>query len=166
MLYALTDNIRSAYNIGSIFRTADGAGFDKVILTGFSPTPQWSSGRGERPAHYSDKSARQISKTALEAEKYLSWEYQPDALKVVAELKKREFFIIALENNVADSQNLFDFQPKNENLCLCLGHEVTGLSEALIKAADVILSIPMYGQKESLNVAVAFGVAAYCLKQH
>ncbi len=163
IVYVLAENIRSAYNVGSIFRTADGAGFNKVLLAGFSPTPRWESHRGKRPLHYSEKAATQIEKTALGAESSLNWNFSREVTPLINQLKKEGFTILALENNVPETQNLLEFVPKNNNLCLCVGNEVEGLSEQILSRADVYLDIPMRGEKESLNVAVAFGVAAYHL---
>ncbi|MFQ5794359.1 MAG: TrmH family RNA methyltransferase [Candidatus Bipolaricaulia bacterium] len=145
--WVLAHNIRSMYNVGSFFRTADGAGVDKIILGGYTAHPP-------RP---------QISKTALRAEESVPWEKVTQAWRRVDELKRQGFYIVALENNVTGSQNLFDAQ-LHFPLLLMLGNEVNGLTNGLLKRADLIAAIPMLGKKESLNVAVAFGIAAYTVK--
>jgi len=139
-------SIRSAYNIGSIFRTADGAGVAKVYLTGYTPAPPHSG----------------IAKTALGAERFVSWEKVKNINSVLEKLKKEKFKIVAVEQS-KKSKNLFSFRKdrKEGNLCLILGNEVRGLSKAILEKCDEIIEIPMLGRKESLNVSVAFGIAVY-----
>ena len=140
-------NVRSRENVGSIFRTADAAGVSKIYLCGITPTPPHEK----------------ISKTALGAETYVPWESYKQTARLIDKLKAQneKLKIIALEQT-KDSQNIFKFKPKYP-LVLILGNEVKGLSPAILKKCDKKIAIPMYGQKESLNVAVAFGVAAYQL---
>jgi tRNA G18 (ribose-2'-O)-methylase SpoU len=138
-------NIRSTYNVGSIFRTADGAGVAKIYLTGYTPTPPHSG----------------IAKTALGTEKLVPWEKAKNINSVLKKLKKEKIKIVAVEQNKR-SKNLFSFRSRG-NLCLVLGNEVRGLSKAILEKCDEIVEIPMFGRKESLNVSVAFGIAAYFL---
>jgi tRNA G18 (ribose-2'-O)-methylase SpoU len=138
-------NIRSAYNVGSIFRTADGAGVAKIYLTGYTPTPPHSG----------------IAKTALGTEKLVPWEKAKNINSVLKKLKKEKIKIVAVEQNKR-SKNLFSFRRRG-NLCLVLGNEVRGLSKAILEKCDEIVEIPMFSRKESLNVSVAFGIAAYFL---
>ncbi len=137
-------NVRSRENVGSIFRTADAAGVSKVYLCGITPCPPHEK----------------ISKTALGAEKTVSWEYHRQIWRLIENLKKDGFRVIALEKTKT-SNDIFKFKPDKRPIAFVLGNEVKGLSPGILKRADVVLSIPMRGKKESLNVAVAFGVAVY-----
>ena len=145
-IYLVLNDIRSRENVGSIFRTADAAGVAKIYLCGITPTPPH------------DK----ISKTALGAEKYVPWEYHKQAWRLLEKLKKDGINIVALEQTKG-SEGLFKFKPKFP-LALVVGNEVSGISPKILKYCDKKISIPMYGKKESLNVAVAAGVALYKLK--
>jgi 23S rRNA (guanosine2251-2'-O)-methyltransferase len=138
-------NIRSAYNIGSVFRTADGAGAAKVYLTGYTPAPPHPG----------------IFKTALGAEKDIAWEKVSKLDSVIKKLKKDKYEIAALEQN-KKSVLLDSFKPK-KNIALILGNEVRGLSKNTLAKCDRVVEIPMHGKKESLNVSVAFGIAAYAI---
>lgn len=139
-------NIRSAFNIGAIFRTADGAGVGKIILGGYSAHPPHPK----------------LAKTALGAEKTVSFERVWPTWRAVGELKKQGYNIVALEQG-RGAKNIFQFKPKFP-LALVLGNEVRGLSEKILKRCDEVVFIPMTGKKESLNVSVAFGVAIYQLQ--
>lgn len=138
-------NIRSRENVGSIFRTADAAGVDKIYLCGITPTPPHEK----------------ISKTALGAETYVSWESCKQTWRLLAKLKEEGMSIVALEQT-KESKDVFKFKPKFP-LVLVLGNEVKGLSPKVLKYCDKKIAIPMYGRKESLNVAVAAGVALYSI---
>ena len=144
-IYVLAHNIRSMHNIGSIFRTSDGAGVSKIYLTGYCACPP----RAE------------ISKTALGAEDYVPWEHYKDPVALVKKLKKEKVQIIALERT-ASGEDIFKFRPKHP-LCLIVGNEIEGIPPELLELADKAVEIPMRGIKESLNVSVAFGVAIYTL---
>lgn len=139
-------NIRSGHNVGAIFRTADGAGVDKLYLTGYTPCPPHT----------------QIDKVSLGAEKWMPWEYRKQAGKFLKELKEIGYTIVALEQTKT-SQNIFSFQPQFP-LALVLGNEKTGVSKSLLKYCDQAIEIPMRGKKNSLNVSVAAGVAMYVIK--
>ena len=139
----ICDNIRSLENVGSIFRTADALAVDKVFLCGIS---------GKPPSH-------KISKTALGAEKTVPWEYHKQTWRLLARLKKQGVFIAALEQT-ENSISLEKFSPRFP-LALVIGHEVKGVSASVLALADAIIEITMLGQKESLNVAVAFAIAGY-----
>jgi len=141
MMYVICDNIRSLENIGSIFRTSDALNIKKIFLCGIC---------GKPPHH-------RISKTALGAENWVEWEYCASVWKLVERLKKEKVSIIALEQ---DGTDLSKFKPKFP-LALVIGNEIKGVSQSVLKRSDKIVSIPMKGKKESLNVAVAFGIAAY-----
>jgi tRNA G18 (ribose-2'-O)-methylase SpoU len=158
-LYLVLDNIRSRENVGSIFRTADAAGVAKIYLCGITPTPDDGN-----PSNFSESSSK-LSKTALGAEKWVPWEYYKQTFRLLSSFDKKKFCIIALELN-KKSDNIFKIKlPKNKNIIIVLGNEVKGLSRAILKRADKIAAIPMHGRKESLNVAVAAGVALYQLRK-
>ncbi len=144
----ICQNIRSLFNVGSIFRTADAFGADKIFLTGITGKPP----------------RREISKVALGAESYLPWEYKRYPAKLVKDLKNQGVRIVALEQVKGKSININKWQPKFP-LALLLGYEPKGLPKKLIALADEIVEIPMHGKKESLNVGVAFGVAANRIAQ-
>ena len=146
----ILDNLRSAHNVGSIFRTADALGCEKIYLCGTTPTPSGAS------LSVTLKAGRELVKTALGAEKRIS-----DPLKF---LKKQNFQIIALEQD----KNAIDIRrlkvKASGKIALVLGYEVKGVSKSVLKQCDKITEIPMFGKKESLNVAVAFGIAGYWIK--
>ena len=144
----LLDNIRSAWNVGSILRSADGFGFSHAYLCGITPTPEVDA----------------VRKTALGAEDYVTWSHHKDALKLVKGLKKEGWKIGALEEDqrAKPISQFVDSQTANP-FVLILGTEVTGVDPELLDLADHILYIPMWGQKRSFNVANAFSIAAYAL---
>ena len=145
-IIVVLDNIRSTYNVGAIFRSADAAGVNKVYLCGITPAPP-------NP---------KISKVALGAEDYIVWEKTKTTWRLLEKLKKEGYFIIALEQG-KKTKNIFKnkFNKKQDKIVLLLGPEVKGLSSKILKRTDKLLEIPMFGKKESLNVAVAFGIAIY-----
>ncbi len=153
--FLILHNIRSLYNVGSIFRTADAAGVSKIYLTGYTPSPT------DKFGNYRKK----ISKVALGAEKYLAREKVRSIAVLIARLRKEKVRIIALEQ----SKSAIDyrkFKPRFP-LALILGNEVTGLSPDILKKCDKIIQIQMLGKKESLNVSVAAGIALFELaKKH
>ncbi|HLN18810.1 MAG TPA: RNA methyltransferase [Patescibacteria group bacterium] len=156
ILYVIIHNIRSAYNVGAIFRTADGAGAAKIYLTGHTPAPHDS--RNER---YQTKAQKMIAKTALGAEDWVKWETANDIMGLIAELKENNFEIIALEQ-AKGSVNIDSFKPKFP-CALILGNEVDGMERDILEKADKVVEIPMKGKKESLNVSVAAGIAIYSI---
>lgn len=142
----LAFNIRSLWNVGSLFRTCDAFGVEKIILSGYTAAPP----------------RREITKTALGAEEHVPWEQARDPQKAIAKLKKRGYTIVALEQ-AKKAQNLATYEPPSK-VCLIVGHEVLGVPKEILKLCDAIVHIPMYGKKESLNVAVAAGVALHRLR--
>ncbi len=156
-IFLIIHNIRSAYNIGSIFRTADGAGIAKIFICGISPIPSTS---GEATGQAPDK----IAKTALGAEKTVPWEYHKQVWRLLNKLKESGVQIVALEQ-AKKSTNIFKFKPKFP-MALLVGNEVRGLNKKILSYTDKIIEIPMYGKKESLNVAVATGIALYKLAEY
>ncbi|MFA5070545.1 MAG: TrmH family RNA methyltransferase [Patescibacteria group bacterium] len=142
-LILIAHNIRSLYNVGSLFRTGDAAGVGKLVLSGYTGYPP----------------REKLSKVALGAEKTVPWEKVNDLGRYLAKLQKEGFQIVALEigKKGIDFQK---FKPKFP-LALVIGNEKRGLSKAIINKADKCIFIPMRGRKESLNVSVAAGVALY-----
>jgi tRNA G18 (ribose-2'-O)-methylase SpoU len=155
MLIAVLDNIRSLYNVGSIFRTADAFNVDKIYLSGYTPAP------------INDRQKKEIHKTALGAEEFIEWEKFGKTWKLLENLKKQKFYIIALETDKkAINISKFNQSDDGRKIALVVGNEVRGLSKEVLRRCDKIVKIPMLGKKESLNVSVAFGIAAFCLTPH
>jgi 23S rRNA (guanosine2251-2'-O)-methyltransferase len=153
-LIIIAHNIRSAHNVGAILRTADGAGVSKVYLTGYTAAPfRKGEDKYETSAH------KMISKTALGAEDFISWEKEKNILTVLKKLKKRKFQIVALEID-KESKNIFKFK-FNFPCAIILGNEIGGVEQGTMKKCDGVVSIQMRGKKESLNVSVASGIAIY-----
>ena len=139
------NNIRSLYNVGSIFRTADGAGIEKIWLCGITGVP--------------GKSRSRIEKTALGAEKAIPWEYRETAASIIHELKAKGYQIVLLEQTER-SIPYEEFHPEAP-ACIVVGNEITGVGEEILPLCDVAVEIGMAGLKNSLNVTVAFGIIAY-----
>jgi len=137
-------NIRSAFNVGSIFRTSDAVSVDKIFLTGYTPKP--------------DKN-KEIAKTALGAENFVKWEKYQNISYLLKNLKREKYYLVAVEQ-AENSIPFYKFKPKFP-LVLILGNEVKGLDKRILKKVNQVVEIPMFGKKESLNVAVTFGVIAY-----
>ncbi len=156
-IIVIAHNIRSTHNVGAIFRTAEGFGIHKIILTGYTPYPKLS--KDSRLPHISEKLTLQIHKTALGAEAIVPFEYQeePD----IAALKLAGYKIVGLEQ--AETSQLLSSYKVPEKIALILGEEVHGIPEELLKQCEDIIEIPMKGQKESFNVSVAAGIALYQL---
>ncbi len=144
----LLDNLRSLFNVGSIFRSAEGAGLRHLYLCGITSTP-------ENP---------KLAKTSLGAEKVVGWSQHNNALDLAASLLKQGLRLWALDVGV-DSQSLFTVQTPNDSVVLVVGNEVSGIDLDLLKLCERTIHIPMQGMKRSLNVAVAFGVAAFALRR-
>lgn len=147
--YLLLHNIRSTHNVGSIFRTADALGVSKIFLSGYTPCPIDRFGRAQK----------EITKTALGAETSVSWKYQKNPQSIISKLKKSGVQIIGIEQS-GDSVDYKKVKIKNQTLFI-VGNEVSGIDKKIIEKCDVIAEIPMRGKKESLNVAVATGVALF-----
>ncbi|MBI5951029.1 MAG: RNA methyltransferase [Chloroflexi bacterium] len=148
MKAVLLDNIRSAWNVGSILRSADGFGFNHAYLCGITPTPEVDA----------------VQKTSLGAEEYVTWSYHPNAVQLVKGLKKEGWTILALEEDKRSIALSKVKTMKADRVALVVGNEATGVDPELLDLADHILYIPMRGQKRSFNVANAFSVAAYTLR--
>ena len=143
----ICDGLRSLFNVGSVFRTSDGVGIEKVYLCGITGKPD------------TEKAERKISKVALGAQNFVEWEYVKQSWRLVEKLKKERYQIVSLEQT-SKSINYTDFKPKFP-LALIIGNEGKGVKKSLLNRSDKIIEIPMRGQKESLNVSVAFGIVAY-----
>jgi len=139
----LLDNVRSLYNVGAFFRTADAAGCEKLYLCGIT-------GRPPKPA---------LTKTALGAEETVAWQYSPLAIRALTDLHEKGYEIAAIETS-RRAVDLFDWQP-NFPVCLMFGHETAGLASELLALCDTHVRIPMLGRKHSLNVATAGGIVIY-----
>ena len=148
-LAVLLDNIRSAWNVGSIFRSADGFGFAHAYLCGITPTPDIEA----------------VTKTSLGAEDSVPWSYHKDAVKLVKGLKKEGWKVWALEecDGAKDIRMNDEVRMMNNKAVLIAGSEVTGVDPELLELCDEIFYIPMRGEKKSFNVAMAFSIAAYAL---
>ncbi|PIQ85807.1 MAG: RNA methyltransferase [Candidatus Omnitrophica bacterium CG11_big_fil_rev_8_21_14_0_20_45_26] len=142
------NDVRSLYNVGSVFRTADGMRAEKLYLCGISGKPP----------------ERAITKTALGAETSVPWEYRRQAVPLLKELKAKGYQIVVMEHTT-QSVSYADFKPIFP-VCLVAGNEVSGVDTAIIDLADVLIDIPMLGEKNSLNVGVAMGIAAYHFLHH
>ncbi len=159
-IYLLLNDIRSSLNVGSLLRTADGLGVSEVFLCGYTPYPAVT--HDPRLPHLAAKIDRRIKKSALGAETSQAWSYEPDVFKVIDQLKRHGVFILALEQS-STSQPLSRFKTE-ASVCLVLGSETTGLSQAVLKSCDAVADIAMLGKKESFNVAVAGGMALFYLR--
>jgi len=143
-IYVLLDNIRSLYNVGSIFRTSDGARIAKLFLCGYTPHPP----------------RKEIEKTALGATVTVPWEYVKDARSVIDNLKSQGIRICVLEHT-NESRKYYSLTKTDFPLCLVVGSEIAGVSKDIITQADIAVEIPMKGMKQSLNAAVAYGIAVF-----
>lgn len=154
-LHVLLDNVRSTFNVGSIFRTADGAGVQQLYLCGITPTP----------------SHPKVGKTALGAEQVIAWSHHNNAVDLACSLQAKGATLWALEDNLRAELLFNDNAPEqqiadaNAPLVLIVGNEITGVDPGLLALCTRILAIPMWGVKQSLNVATAFGIAIYELRR-
>lgn len=160
-IIVIAHNIRSTHNVGSIFRTAEGFGVKRIILSGYTPYPKLP--HDTRLPHIADKLTSQIHKTALGAEMMVPFEYQE--LPNLKTLQLTGYHLVGLEQD-ARSTMLPNYKVTGK-IALLLGEEVKGITDELRIQCDDLIEIPMEGQKESFNVSVATGIALYALKtQH
>lgn len=146
-LVVVLDNVRSLNNIGAIFRTCDAFAVEQIVLCGISACPP----------------SPEIHKTALGAEDSVDWVYYGSTMEAIAKLKENGFTVCCLEQ-VHDSISLPEFKvEKEQKYALVLGHEVDGVGQDVVDAADCCIEIPQYGTKHSLNVSVSGGIAIYTL---
>jgi tRNA G18 (ribose-2'-O)-methylase SpoU len=153
----IAHNLRSTHNVGSLLRTAEGLGVERVYLTGYTPYPVQKN--DPRLPHLARKTDKQITKTALGAEKLVKWQHQDELDDLIEQLRRENFTIIALEQG-PNAVKLSDFKPP-EKIALIVGREVEGIEPEILKQCDRIVKIPMLGQKESFNVVQAAAMALY-----
>lgn len=149
MKYIILPDIRSAYNVGAIFRTADAAGVSKVFLSGYSPAPKDRFGRTQT----------EIEKTSLGASITMEWEQVTDLPALILSLQKEGVTVVAVEQS-EKSVSLPDFIVP-EKVVYIMGNEVTGIDTEILDLVDLVVELPMLGQKESLNVSVTAGIVLY-----
>ena len=142
----MLDNIRSLYNVGSIFRSSDGALVKELLLCGYTPRPP----------------RKEIEKTALGSTETVLWSYFANPLDAITRMKKLGVRVCVLEQTT-DSVPYHKVLKREFPLCLVVGNEITGISPEVIAAADMAIEIPMFGTKQSLNAAVAYGIALFDL---
>ncbi len=147
-IFAILHNIRSCYNVGAIFRTAEAIKIEKIYLTGYTPTPLTNP--------------EKIKKTALGAENLVKWEQKRNLQKLIEKLKKEKIKVVALETEKS-AMPYFKFKPKFP-LAILVGNEKRGIDKRILQKVDFVVKIPMFGKKESLNVAIAFSIFAYFVK--
>ena len=147
----LLHNIRSAYNVGAMFRTADAVGVSQIYLTGYSPCP---TDRFDRPNVA-------VAKSALGAEKHVPWKHSTSASLIIHRLKSEGYKIIAIEQNPKATH--YKKYKARGKIVLIVGNELDGVTPKLLGMSDKILEIPMRGKKESLNVSVALGVVLFAI---
>jgi len=147
-VYVLLNSIRSSYNVGSIFRTSDGAMIEKLFLCGYTPTPE----------------KKEVLKTALGSQNSVVWEYVKDPQNVILSLKQKGIKICALELT-SKSKPYYEITKLDFPICLIVGNEITGVAQELIDLCDFSIEIPQYGIKQSLNVAVAYGISIFDLRR-
>lgn len=154
-VHVVLNSIRSSYNVGSIFRTSDGAMIEKLFLCGYTPYPP-----------HPDLSAgkKEVLKTSLGATESVKWEYVKDPKEVIKSMKEKGIKVCALELT-AQSFPYFDLKNDIFPLCLLIGNEITGVSQELLDLCDFSIEIPQFGIKQSLNVAVAYGVTIFKLRE-
>ena len=145
----ILSDIRSAINVGAMFRTADAVGISEIYLIGYTPSPTDSFGRIQKD----------ISKSALGAETWIPWKYEKNIIPLINKLKKEGYLIIAIEQN----KNAINYRKvkKVNKMAIIMGSEVDGISKKILNKCDYIAEIPMKGKKESLNVSVACGIALF-----
>jgi tRNA G18 (ribose-2'-O)-methylase SpoU len=146
-VYGLLDNVRSAWNVGSMFRSADAAGLAGLYLCGITATPPRAD----------------LEKTALGAQRSVPWDYWPRTEDALDALREREVQLVALE--CAPAARPFDAGDYRFPVCFVVGHEVDGVAPSIVERCDHAAAIPMHGLKRSLNVAVSFGLMAYALRR-
>lgn len=152
-------NVRSAHNVGSLLRTADGLGIQRVYLSGYTPYPKLA--KDDRLPHIAERVDSQIHKTALGAETTVNWQ-KADIESLLEALPEEDYLIAALEQT-SSAIRLDEFKPP-QRIALVIGNEINGLEPRLLRSAATHLEIPMLGAKESFNVAAAAAMALYHLR--
>lgn len=147
-VHVILNSIRSSYNVGSIFRTSDGVMIEKLYLCGYTPHPP----------------KKEVLKTALGSQDSVKWEYVSDAKEVILKLKKQGIKIFALELTESSMPH-YNLNKEIFPMALLVGNEITGVSQELLDLCDLSIEIPQFGIKQSLNVAVAYGIAVFELRR-
>ncbi len=147
-IYVLLNNVRSAFNVGSIFRTSDAINVKKIFLSGFTPYPP----------------NVRLEKTALGALNYVEWEYNQDIFFILNKIKKENIPIYSVEQTI--NSDVYTEVRYPDKLCIAMGNEISGIEDEILVSSEKIVEIPMYGKKNSLNVSVAFGIIAYHIKNY
>jgi len=184
----LLNSIRSSYNVGSIFRTSDGAMIEKLILCGYTPHPPLPSNLQNSESIISSKKSliqipgtdsspsevefgmtkqtgnKDVLKTALGSTQSVNWEYVKNPLEAIKIIKAKGIKICALELT-ENSKPYYSITKNDFPLCLVVGNEITGVSQEVLDLCDYSIEIPQYGIKQSLNVAVAYGIALFELRK-
>ncbi|MCA9349620.1 TrmH family RNA methyltransferase [Candidatus Saccharibacteria bacterium] len=163
-ILVILDNIRSCHNVGAILRTADGAGITRVICTGFTPYPEIVD--DTRDPRIITKNSHRISKTALGAEKTIDIRYDEDINTTIDHLKSVGYTLISLEETpeAVDLYSSLSELKSYPKIALIVGNEVTGVQQSVLNRSDQIICLPQMGDKNSLNVSVATGIALYSLR--
>jgi tRNA G18 (ribose-2'-O)-methylase SpoU len=143
-LVIILDNVRSQFNIGSVFRTADAFLIEKIYLCGITATPPH----------------REIQKSALGATESVEWEYFKNTLEAVRQLKEKEYLVYSLEQSEG-SQQLHLFEPERQKTALVFGNEVKGVQQEVVNISDGCIEIPQFGTKHSFNIAVSAGIVTW-----
>ena len=147
-VYVILNSIRSSYNVGSIFRTSEGVMIEKLYLCGYTPYPP----------------KKEVLKTALGSQDSVVWEFVKDAKEVILSLKQKGLKICGLELTESSIPH-FNLKKENFPLALIIGNEITGVSQELLDLCDFSIEIPQFGIKQSLNVAVAYGISIFELRR-
>jgi tRNA G18 (ribose-2'-O)-methylase SpoU len=154
-VYVVLNSIRSSYNVGSIFRTSDGAMIEKLFLCGYTPYPP----HPDLPSGNKD-----VLKTSLGSTESVMWEYVKEPKEVVLQMKEKGIKVCALELT-SKSFPYYNLEKDIFPLCLVIGNEITGVSQEILDICDFSIEIPQFGIKQSLNVAVAYGVTIFKLRE-
>jgi len=169
-IYLLANNVRSTYNVGSLFRLADAVGVTKLFLTGYTPYPKKEN--DTRPAYVSAKTDKELRKTGLEGIKNVPWEHYDMAVDAIKKLKGSGVKVVAIEQSpksqdylkyFADLSSRAETRDPVTKICFIVGHEREGVDGELLELADAVIEIPMRGKGKSLNVAMAATVVLYSL---
>lgn len=148
-IVVVAHNIRSLWNVGSFFRTADAFAIEHVYLTGYTPSPP----------------RKEISKTAIGADEWIPWSTSENVLVLLAKLQSEGFSVVSLELSPRSRTLSTVLLPLTTPVCIVVGNEILGVPEDVLAVSDIVASIPMLGKKHSLNVSVALGIALYHVRQ-
>lgn len=154
-VYVLLNSIRSSYNVGSIFRTSDAAMIEKLFLCGYTPHP---------PIDSANTGNKDVLKTALGSTQSVKWEYIKNPMDAIKDIKAKGIKICALELT-ENSKPYYDLGQNDFPVCMVVGNEISGVSQDILDLCDYSIEIPQYGIKQSLNVAVAYGIAIFEMRK-